>query len=233
MQGEYNFRVHADYGMGAFIGVDGAEHTPGNTWGHLQLNAGSLAVGSHEFEALGFEDCCDGHAELEVHLTCDAAHADTAWRVVTAGASDCLKCDEDAHLEAQYKFAGNADDEGGGHHGRLTGYGNVGGEYTAGHAGGANEALYFDQSATQYVTVTTPFSASNSDFTIAIWLKPDIEEHGDNAWHGFIGHQKGAPTACARCWRPFFFFPLVPRRAHPMAVARRWHALAGSVGVQE
>jgi hypothetical protein len=120
VQGEYNFRVHADYGMGAFIGVDGAEHTPGNTWRHLQLNAGDLAVGSHEFEALGFDDCCDGHAELEVHLTCDSTHDDTAWRVVTASVSDCLKCDETAHLEAQYLFAGNADDEGGGHHSRLT-----------------------------------------------------------------------------------------------------------------
>jgi hypothetical protein len=27
----------------------------------------SLAAGEHEFESLGFEDCCDGHSELEVH----------------------------------------------------------------------------------------------------------------------------------------------------------------------
>jgi hypothetical protein len=27
------------------------------------------------FEALGFEDCCDGHAELEAHLPCDRACA--------------------------------------------------------------------------------------------------------------------------------------------------------------
>eukprot|EP01050_Picozoa_sp_SAG11_P031820 SAG11_NODE_10055_length_860_cov_1.871222_1_plen_276_part_10 len=32
--GAYTFRFHADYGLGSFIGVDGAEHTPGNTWGH-------------------------------------------------------------------------------------------------------------------------------------------------------------------------------------------------------
>ena len=29
--GAYQFRLHADYGLGSFIGVDGAEMTPGNT----------------------------------------------------------------------------------------------------------------------------------------------------------------------------------------------------------
>jgi hypothetical protein len=29
MPGSYQFRLHADYGRGSFIGVDGAEHTPG------------------------------------------------------------------------------------------------------------------------------------------------------------------------------------------------------------
>ena len=29
--GTFTFRMHADYGLGSFIGVDGAEHTPGNT----------------------------------------------------------------------------------------------------------------------------------------------------------------------------------------------------------
>ena len=61
--GQYSFRMHADYGLGSFIGVDGAEHTPGNTWGHLQSDPVMLTAGDHEFEALGFEDCCDGHAE--------------------------------------------------------------------------------------------------------------------------------------------------------------------------
>lgn len=55
--------MHADYGIGSFIGVDGAEHTPGNLWGHVQANDINLREGDHEFEALGFEDCCDGHAE--------------------------------------------------------------------------------------------------------------------------------------------------------------------------
>ena len=62
--GQYTFRMHADYGLGSFIGVDGAEHTPGNVWGHLQLQPTTMTAGDHEFEALGFEDCCDGHSEV-------------------------------------------------------------------------------------------------------------------------------------------------------------------------
>ena len=50
----------------------------------------SLAAGEHEFESLGFEDCCDGWSQLEVHLPCDAAAS--AWRVVEALTSDCMAC---------------------------------------------------------------------------------------------------------------------------------------------
>ena len=88
--GSYTFRFHADYGLGSFIGVDGAEHTPGNTWGHLQTDPAQLSAGDHEFESLGFEDCCDGHSELEVHLPCDRPTG--VWRVVTAGSSSCMTC---------------------------------------------------------------------------------------------------------------------------------------------
>ena len=90
MGGMYTFRMHADYGLGSFIGVDGAEHTPGNTWGHLQTDPVMLTAGDHEFESLGFEDCCDGHAELELHLPCDRANS--AWRLVQAGDTQCLSC---------------------------------------------------------------------------------------------------------------------------------------------
>ena len=87
--------MHADYGLGSFIGVDGAEHTPGNTWGHLQTDPVMLTAGDHEFEALGFEDCCDGHAELEVHLPCD--RTTSPWRIVQASdrnaAVDCMSSD--------------------------------------------------------------------------------------------------------------------------------------------
>jgi hypothetical protein len=98
--GTFHFRMHADYGMGTFVGVDGAEHTPGNTWGHLLMSAVTLPEGNHEFESLGFEDCCDGHAELEIHLPCDW-HTDP-WRIVVSGESDCMRCDHTSNAD----FAG-------------------------------------------------------------------------------------------------------------------------------
>ena len=36
------------------------------------------------------QPCCDGHAELEVHLPCDKP--DDAWRTVVHGATSCLEC---------------------------------------------------------------------------------------------------------------------------------------------
>jgi hypothetical protein len=84
--------MHADYGLGSYIGVDGAEFTPGNTWGHLQVDGTALTAGDHEFESLGFEDCCDGYAQLEVHLPCD--QQDSSWRVVSHGDTDCLVCSD-------------------------------------------------------------------------------------------------------------------------------------------
>eukprot|EP01051_Picozoa_sp_SAG22_P000021 SAG22_NODE_1_length_62449_cov_158.689270_21_plen_493_part_00 len=193
--GMYQFRMHADYGNGAFIGIDGAEHTPGNTWGHLMLTQdGSdqiqLTVGNHEFEALGFEDCCDGHAELEVHLPCDTANVDTAWRTVVAGASRCLNCNDERKLDAQYKFIGGEVDGlstpeyGGTNHGTLHGFTN-GFVSAPGHADQPAESVLF--SGSEWITVVTPFSASDADFTIAVWLRPDVL--GDQSWHGFVGKQ--------------------------------------------
>ena len=49
-----------------------------------------LAVGDHEFEVVGFEDCCDTHSELEVHLPCD--QTTDPWRVVQTGVTSCLTC---------------------------------------------------------------------------------------------------------------------------------------------
>jgi hypothetical protein len=88
--GTYSFRVHGDYGSGAFMGVDGAEFTPGDIWGHVNVDAAALAPGDHEFDILGFDPCCDGHAEIELHLPCDAVTS--PWRIVTVGETDCLKC---------------------------------------------------------------------------------------------------------------------------------------------
>jgi hypothetical protein len=100
MAGEYQFRMHADYGNGAFIGIDGPAHTPGNTWGILTIPKQDLAIGDHDFEALGFEDCCDGHAELEVHLPGCDADAGSPWRMVVSGTMapvphDCFRCTGD------------------------------------------------------------------------------------------------------------------------------------------
>ena len=53
----------------------------------------------------GFEDCCDGHSELEVHLPCDGNGA--AWRYVVAGTSDCLACG--AVLDASCSYADPAE----------------------------------------------------------------------------------------------------------------------------
>ena len=34
-RGSYTFRLHADYGRGSFIGVDGPSHIPDSLWGHV------------------------------------------------------------------------------------------------------------------------------------------------------------------------------------------------------
>ena len=104
--GDYTFRMHADYGLGSFMGVDGAEFTPGNTWGHVNVDASALTAGTHEFDVLGFEDCCDGHAEMEIHLPCDS-EADP-WRIVVSGESECLQCDGqlDSSCSADTESAG-------------------------------------------------------------------------------------------------------------------------------
>ena len=51
MVGTYTFRMHADYGLGAYVGVDGAAFTD-STWGHVELDPVSLSAGEHEFESL-------------------------------------------------------------------------------------------------------------------------------------------------------------------------------------
>ena len=83
--------------------------------GHVEIDASTLTAGDHEFDGkmmstscsvcvhlialsltravptvLGFEPCCDGHAELEVHLPCD--NEDSPWRFVVHGASPCMEC---------------------------------------------------------------------------------------------------------------------------------------------
>ena len=51
MVGTYTFRMHADYGLGGYVGVDGASFTDA-TWGHVELDPVSLTSGEHDFESL-------------------------------------------------------------------------------------------------------------------------------------------------------------------------------------
>jgi len=49
-QGTYTFRLHADYGYGAFVGVDGAEFQGGD-WAHsrsIEMAPMTLGPGEHE-----------------------------------------------------------------------------------------------------------------------------------------------------------------------------------------
>ena len=94
--GLYTFRYHMDMGLGSFMGVDGPEWRPGNAWGHLETEGTVMSVGEHEWEVLDFEDCCDGHAELEVHIPCDTLGS--PWRTIVSGVSPCMSCD--AAIEA-------------------------------------------------------------------------------------------------------------------------------------
>ena len=50
--GLYTFRYHQDMGLGSFMGVDGPEFRPGNTWGHVETAGTALLVGDHEWEVL-------------------------------------------------------------------------------------------------------------------------------------------------------------------------------------
>jgi hypothetical protein len=114
MPGSYSFRMHADYGLGSYVGVDGAEFTPGNIYNHIQTAPQSLSLGEHEFESLGFEDCCDGFAQLEVHLPCDAMAS--PWRIVAQGASDCLQCGAVLSAECSGVETDNNPADAGDHH---------------------------------------------------------------------------------------------------------------------
>ena len=104
--GLYRFRLHADYGNGGFIGVDGAAYLPGDVFGHVLFDDVYLEVGEHYFESLGFDGCCDGRAELEVHLPCD--RRTDPWRPVVSGESTAMiprdrgeNCTADQRLEGQ------------------------------------------------------------------------------------------------------------------------------------
>jgi hypothetical protein len=143
-----------------------------------------LTAGSHEFESLGFEDCCDGHAELEVHLPCDTSV--DPWRVVVAGEAECLRCNSIGNAVSVYKFS-NADSVGvvdstGSRHGTISGAPTS----VVDNSGVANEAMMFTFGNSEFITVPTPYVASDQDFSIEVVLKPTT---WDAAFHGFVGYQ--------------------------------------------
>eukprot|EP01051_Picozoa_sp_SAG22_P014695 SAG22_NODE_1821_length_3512_cov_3.979197_1_plen_729_part_10 len=83
---------------------------------------------------------------------------------------------------ATYLFAGNADDTTGTAHGAVTGA-----TLTNDRFGAANQAYAFD--GDDVITVSTPFTSGDEDFSIALWLSPSIVN--DGSWHGFCGYQAG------------------------------------------
>ena len=90
-EGVYHFRFHADYGYGGFLGIDGVSHSAGDIWGHVFARDVAITEGDHYWESLGFEGCCDGHSEIEIHLPGDAVT--DPWRPITSGASSDLEGD--------------------------------------------------------------------------------------------------------------------------------------------
>ena len=72
--GLYKFRMHADWGAGGgFVCFDATcEHHAGDVWGHIYFQR-PLLQGRTKVKMLGFEGCCDGHAELEFMLPSECA----------------------------------------------------------------------------------------------------------------------------------------------------------------
>ena len=104
----YHFRFHADYGRGGYIGINNGATgtintgtsnnanaassgtmTSGDIWGHVEINDVALTSGNHIFEGLGFEGCCDGHAELDLMMPDGGIPGRAAWvRVKSGGLAD-------------------------------------------------------------------------------------------------------------------------------------------------
>ena len=92
----YDWKVHWLRGSKAGTAPDecwqgwcynGIQGDPGN---YVDAGCYEYTQGPHNFSIHVFEDCCDGHSELEIHLLCD--RATNAWRLVASGASACLEC---------------------------------------------------------------------------------------------------------------------------------------------
>ena len=81
---------------------------------------------------------------------------------------------------ADYQFNGNAIDAGGHNHGSITG----GVSFVSDRNGVPNAAALFN-GVDHFITVQAPFPNADTEFTIAVWLKPSSV---DNSWHGFVGY---------------------------------------------
>lgn len=111
----------------------------------------------------------------------------TAWHCRVLVAIQLVRTgstqDTDRRPVAAYTFSGgNADDSAGSRHGEVTGATAVPDRF-----GTAAEAFEFD--GDDFITVDTPFTEGDNDFSIALWLKPTIVN--DESWHSFCGYQAG------------------------------------------
>ena len=74
----------------------------------------NFGIGYHQVEIFGFEECCDGTVQLEVHLPCDEPDV---WRIVRSGPTECMLCGQvDAEVgcfatDSQIPTTRLADDE--------------------------------------------------------------------------------------------------------------------------
>jgi hypothetical protein len=81
------------------MGIDGVQANRATDDTHIRFGPQHFDKGDHEVEVLGFEDCCDSHVEIEVHLPCDGPlDEDSVWRIVQSGANQCMVCGEDLNL---------------------------------------------------------------------------------------------------------------------------------------
>ena len=95
--GQYAFRVHAKFGRGSFMGIDGVRANRATDGSHILFGPTQFDRGDHEIEILGFEDCCDSHVEVEIHLPCDGpVDEDAIW---------CAACLHHHHLPLILSFS--------------------------------------------------------------------------------------------------------------------------------
>ena len=159
--GLYRFRMHADYGNGGFIGIDGTSYHPGDVFGHVLFDDVYLAEGEHYFESLGFDGCCDGRSELEVHLPCD--RRSDPWRLVVSGESSSLiprdggsNCTADQRLEGSIGCGQTVSGTTGGSYSQ---FGGASAEHLISFTINETKTVQFDSCASTYDTFLRVYTA--------------------------------------------------------------------------